>query len=162
MKNELFVCADMAIDIWNLLTTEKIESKIMAGNVQIDILSGSTLKTYLTNINHVWLLAQISPSFWIPLETTGGHIVQPSMLNFHLYNTGVMFDNPKQYKDFDANRKAMFASMNEAASLVDHFNELYGGKPTTPEATEYMGRMKQKLDDCERLVSKVTASLQRR
>ena len=162
MKNELFVCADMAMDIWNLLTTERIASRIVAGNVEIDILDGSTIKSYLSNINHVWVLAEVSPSFWVPLETTGGYIVEPFMTGFRLYNTGVIFENPKQYKEFDANRNAMFQSMNEAASMVNRFNDLYARKPTTPEAAEYMGRMKQKLDDCEQLVSKVTASMQRR
>ena len=88
--------------------------------------------------------------------------MEPSMVDFRLYNSGVVFENPKQYKEFDANRNAMFDSVKEAAAMVDRFNEQYAGKPTTPEATEYMGRMKQKLEDSVRMVEKVAASLARR
>jgi hypothetical protein len=162
MGNDLFVCVDMTMEVWNLLATAGIRSKLMAGNVQTDITNGSTFRNYLAGMNHAWVLAEVSPALWIPLETTGGYIVDPSMQNFHLYNMGVMFENPKEFKEFSVSRKAMFDTWNDMASMVDHYNRLYAEKPMTTEAVEYTGRMKQKLEDCEHLIAGVTVSLQRR
>lgn len=162
MGNDQFVCVDMAMDVWNLLATAGIKSKLMAGNVQTDITNGSTFGSYLAGMKHAWVLAEVSPALWIPLETTGGYIVDPSIQNFHLYNMGVMSENPKDFKEFNVSRNAVFDAWNETASMVDHYNRLYAGKPMTTEAVEYTGRMKQKLEDCEHLIARVSVSLQRR
>gem|GEM_PF-3059989 len=162
MLNDSFVCVDMAIDIWNLLETAGIKSRLMEGNVKTDIANGSTFIDYLGGIDHAWVLAEVSPSLWIPLETTGGYIVEPSIQDFRLYNIGVMFENPRELKDFNVSRKAMVDAWKETASMVDNFNRLYAGGPMTTEAAEYTGRMKQKLEDCEHLIARVTVSLQRK
>lgn len=154
-----FVCVDMAIDVWNILATKGIKSKLMIGNIDKDISTERSLMKYLGNMTHAWVLAEVSPSCWIPLETTGGFIVEPSKTNYRHYNKGTIFDNPKQCKDFEDYRKAMFDSIREFIVIQKNYNQLYAGKPITRETTEYIGRMKQKLDDCEDLIEKVTGLL---
>ncbi len=162
MGNDFFVCVDMATDVWNLLVTAGIRSRLMVGNVGADIAAGNTIKEYLARMSHAWVLAEVSPSLWIPLETTGGYVVEPSKPNFKLYNRGSMFENPKGFKEFNTSRSAMFDTCNGTAAMTDTFNRQFAGKPVTMETTEYTGRMKQKFDDCERLLEKVTALLQQR
>lgn len=160
MRNDLFVCVDMAMDVWNQLTTAGIRARLMVGNVETDISAENTIREYLSRMNHAWVLAELSPALWIPLETTGGYIVDPSKPNFNLYNVGVMFENPKGFKEFNTSRSAMFETCNETAAMADTFNRHFAGKPITMETTEYTGRMKQKFDDCDRLLEKTTSLLQ--
>jgi hypothetical protein len=160
MKNNFYVCLDMAMDVWNILSTMGIRAKVMVGNAGKDISSDGTMKDYIGGMNHAWVMAEVMPSLWIPLETTGGYIVEPSMRNYHFYNKGTAFDSPRQCKDFNSNRTAMFETINEIPPMLDNFNRNYAGKPITAETTEYVGRMKQKLDEVEGLMQKVTASLQ--
>ena len=159
MSNEFFICVDMAMDVWNLLATAGIKSKLIVGNVQDDIEYNNTVSKYLSNINHAWVVAEVSPSTWIPLETTGGGIIDPSMANFELYNKGILFDNPKELKEFNGSRDALFNTCNETVSMQSHFNQSYAGKPISTESIEYIGRLKQKVNDCEQLVIKVTSRL---
>lgn len=162
MSNEFFVCVDMAMDVWNLLATAGIRSRIVVGNVQTDIAEGSTVRRYLSALNHAWVVAEASPTAWIPLEITGGCIVESSMLNYHLYNKGIAFENPKECKEFNTARTAMFDTCNESVTLQDTFNRSYAGRPVSNESIEYIGRMKQKANDCEHLFEKVTSCLQAR
>jgi hypothetical protein len=162
MGNDMFVCVDMAVNVWNMLATSGIRSKLMVGNTERDITHEGTIVKYVSSMNHAWLLAEVSPSTWIPIEATGGYIVEPSKPNFELYNKGTAFENPKSFKDCNTSRTAMFETCNETNSMREDFNRLYAGKPITAESTEYVGRMKQKLSDCENLIGKVTAYLQYR
>lgn len=162
MDNDFYVCVDMAVNVWNMLATFGIQSKLMIGNVERDITQENTIIRYLSTMNHAWVLAEVTPSTWIPLETTGGYIVEPSMPGFELYNKGLAFDNPKDFKDCNVSRKAMFETCNETVTMRNNFNQLYAGKPVSAEGMEYIGRMKQKLSDCEQLLGKVTAYLQGR
>ena len=160
--NDFFVCVDMAMDVWDLLTAAGIPARLMVGNVQTDITQSPTITKYLATMHHVWILAEVSPSTWIPLETTGGYIVEPSIPNFRLYNMGAMFENPKEFKDFTESRKSMFATCKQIAPMQAEFNRLYAGRPVTGESTEYTGRMMQKIDDCKGLVGRVATYLSRR
>lgn len=162
MDNDFYVCVDMAVNVWNMLATFGIQSKLMIGNVERDITQENTIIRYLSTMNHAWVLAEVTPSTWIPLETTGGYIVEPSMPGFELYNKGLAFDNPKDFKDCNVSRKAMFETCNETVTMRNNFNQLYAGKPVSAEGMEYIGRMKQKLSDCEQLLGKMTAYLQGR
>ncbi|MCE5244327.1 MAG: hypothetical protein LLF99_14150 [Desulfobacteraceae bacterium] len=162
MSNEFFVCVDMAMDVWNLLATSGIRSRIVVGNVQADIAEGNTVRRYLSTLNHAWVVAEVSPTAWIPLEITGGCVVEPSMLNYRLYNKGIAFENPKECKEFNTARTSMFDTCNESVTLQDNFNRSYAGRPVSNESIEYIGRMKQKANDCEHLFEKVTSFLQAR
>jgi len=90
--DDVFDCDNMAQDVWNMLKTKGINSKLVLGNVDhFGPLS-------LDDVNHVWLIAEISPEEWLAIETTGGFIVY-SDDNDRYYN-GYFFSNPKNYRDF--------------------------------------------------------------
>lgn len=92
---DLFVCFDMAIDVWNMVKTKGINATLIVGNVKKDI-------TDIKQANHVWVVAEVSPDTWIALETTGGFLVCPDLTVCSRYNPryfiGSHFNNPRDLK----------------------------------------------------------------
>lgn len=99
---DLFVCADMAIDVWDIVETQGIHAIIKVGNVNRDI-------NTIQEANHAWVMAEIKPNQYVALETTGGYLVcdTPSFcsVNNDRYLFGWKFDNPKDFKDNIDKRK---------------------------------------------------------
>jgi hypothetical protein len=95
--SDMFVCAQMAQDVWNMVETQKINAIIEVGNVDKDA------KT-IQEANHVWVLAEISPGHWLAMETTAGYVVcdDPSIcaVNNPRYYYGWNFNNPKELQDY--------------------------------------------------------------
>ena len=89
--NDLYVCGDMASDIWDMLKAQGINAKINVGNVDKDI-------TDIKDANHAWVLAEVAPNQYLALEATGGYSVQ--LTNNPRYYTGWSFYNPKQLKNY--------------------------------------------------------------
>lgn len=87
----VFVCGDMACDVWNMVVTKGIAAKIQVGNVERQI-------TSLHEANHAWVLAETSPGSWLALETTAGRVVGPDEND--KYYSGWSFANPKEFKDY--------------------------------------------------------------
>lgn len=89
---DLFVCSDMALDVWDMLKAQGIDALIKVGNVdkKIDNLADS---------NHAWVLAEVSPASYLALETTGGYAVLQN--DNPLYYWGWTFDNPNKFKRFE-------------------------------------------------------------
>jgi hypothetical protein len=96
-KEDMFVCADMAIDVWNMVETQGIHAIIKAGAVDKDI-------TELRNVNHAWVMAEVAPDEWIALETTGGFLVCPvqplCLKNNTRYYSGWNYASPKEFKEY--------------------------------------------------------------
>jgi hypothetical protein len=94
--NDLFVCGDMATDVWNMVETQGINSVLYIGNVEKNI-------SKIEDANHAWVLAEISPNHWLALETTGGYVVcnYSDICPVHnpLYYHGWRFTSPKEMKD---------------------------------------------------------------
>lgn len=88
-KHDFFVCSDMALDVWNMLKAQGINSLIQIGNVK-------TRAKDITETDHAWVLAETSPGHYLALETTGGYAVRDNPL----YYEGWSFDNPREYKRF--------------------------------------------------------------
>lgn len=158
--NQFFVCVDMAMDVWDLLETAGIKARLMVGNVQTDIIQSDTVEKYIATMNHAWVLARVARSTWIPVETTGGFIPQPSGWNFELYNEGEMFKNPGEFKDFVQARTSMFKTCLQIAPLQATFNQSYAGKPVTGKGAEFTGRIMQKVSDCKDMVGRVQKYLE--
>ncbi len=95
-SSDMFVCGDMATDVWNMVETQGINAVISVGNLDRDI---STIK----DANHVWVLAEISPNIWLALETTGGFAAcsDPKIcpVDNPRYYKGFRFGTPKELKD---------------------------------------------------------------
>lgn len=88
---DFFVCSDMALDVWDMLKAQGIDALIQIGNVQ-------TRAEDITKANHAWVLAEVSPGYYLALETTGGYAVWRT--DNPLYYEGWPFDNPREYKRF--------------------------------------------------------------
>ncbi len=89
--NDVFDCDNMACDIWDMLIARGINAKIAIGNVKQEVNS-------IDDVNHAWVMAEVSPGEWLAIECTGGYLVYSSDNNLYYY--GIFFNNPKQLRDF--------------------------------------------------------------
>lgn len=88
---DLFVCSDMAAEVWNMLKARGISAVIAVGDIEksIDDIVKST---------HAWVLAEVAPGEYLALETTGGRVVTRS--ENPLYYRGWSFESPAKIKDY--------------------------------------------------------------
>jgi hypothetical protein len=93
----MYVCAQMAQDVWDMVETQKINAIIKVGNVTQNI-------NKIQESTHAWVLAEVAPGEWIAMETTGGYLVcdDPSIcvVNNPRYYTGWTFNTPKELQDY--------------------------------------------------------------
>ena len=102
---DLFVCADMAIDVWNMVETQGINAEIAVGNVD-------NPDADWTEYDHAWVLAEVAPDTWLALETTGGYVTYKDG-----YYTGYSFENAREFKEY-------LELMKEYKAQIDRINEL--------------------------------------
>lgn len=88
---DMFVCADMAAEVWNMLKAQDISALIVVGNLNRPI-------TDITKCTHSWVLAETGPGEYLALEATGG-VVKPWNTNPEYYR-GWTFDTPAAEKDW--------------------------------------------------------------
>ena len=86
---DLFVCSDMASEVWNMLKAQGINAVIAVGNIDTRIAD-------ILDSNHAWVLAEVAPGERLALETTGGRVVPES--ENPLYYRGWSFDSPAELK----------------------------------------------------------------
>jgi len=87
--SDLFICSDMASEVWNMLKAQGISAIIVVGNKDTAI--GDILLS-----NHAWVLAEVAPGEYLALETTAGRVVTES--ENALYYRGWTFDSPADLK----------------------------------------------------------------
>jgi len=104
-KYDLFVCADMAIDVWDMVETQGINAEIAVGNAD-------NPNANWTEYNHAWVLAEVSPGKWLALETTGGYATYDKN-----YYSGYFFRNPREFKRY-------LELMKEYNAHIDGINDL--------------------------------------
>ena len=85
----VYDCDNMAADIWNQLITLDINAVIAIGSLDYII-------TDVTQTNHAWVMAEVSPGEWLALEATGGRIVQKS--ENPRYYVGWILETPADYR----------------------------------------------------------------
>ncbi|HJX32116.1 MAG TPA: hypothetical protein VJ624_09755 [Thermodesulfobacteriota bacterium] len=90
-ETDFFVCADMAVDVWNMVKTKGINARIAAGNVDKPHADWK-------EFNHAWVVAEAAPRKWIALETTGGNLVSRNK-NKNYYR-GYFFTSPRELKEY--------------------------------------------------------------
>jgi hypothetical protein len=97
---DMYVCAQMAQDVWDMVETQGITAKIEVGNVSEKVLT-------IHDATHAWVLAEVTPDQWVALETTGGFLVCPDTnycaLNNPLYFYGWDFATPKDLQTYLSN-----------------------------------------------------------
>ncbi len=116
---DIFVCGDMASDVWNMVRTKGINAKIRIGDVENDI--SSVLQS-----DHAWVVAEVSPGKWLALETTGGYVVYGNQNK--RYYQGHAFSNPKQLKQYSELLKLLRAFVlreKKARESYNQFVEVY-------------------------------------
>ena len=90
--DNIYVCGDMACDVWDMVQNVGINAKISIGNVDADIKS-------LLDANHAWVLAEVIPGKWLALETTAGYVIRRTQ-NIRYYKHIHCFRNPKEFREY--------------------------------------------------------------
>jgi hypothetical protein len=112
-------------------------------------------------MNHAWVVAEAKPFTWIALETTGGYLVWGEEVNGtsleknDLYYHGLCFNTPAEFKRFIQVRTDVLKVCDESQKMIDYWNENYVGKYLTNDLSNYEGRLEQKREDCENLISEM-------
>src|SRR5664280_199428 len=144
-----FVCLDMADDVWNQLQKYGIEAKIMGGNIKENITTWN-FRQLVREGNHAWVVAKLSPTEKVAIETTAGIVITPGMENASAYFKGIQFDNPDQIKRFERLRIKKYEVCWDANELIKDWNENVVGKQQKSEETiKKQSRIEQRKQDCE-------------
>ncbi|MGD0794247.1 MAG: hypothetical protein ABR958_01455 [Dehalococcoidales bacterium] len=86
---DLFVCSDMASEVWNMLKAQNISAVVVVGDVDTAI-------TDILQSDHAWVMATVGANDYLALETTGGYTVKKS--EHPLYYRGWAFNSPADLK----------------------------------------------------------------
>jgi hypothetical protein len=86
---DMFVCSDMASEVWNMLKAQNISSVIVVGRVDVAI-------TDILQSDHAWVMATVALGEYLALETTGGYAVKKSEHPY--YYRGWSFSGPAELK----------------------------------------------------------------
>ncbi|MDQ1255298.1 MAG: hypothetical protein QG646_4577 [Euryarchaeota archaeon] len=164
-EDDIYDCDDMAQDIWNMLKAKGVNARIAAGDFEKKSTSGieggkpvhksqesgnpGKIETYnytcqdtgllnsdiIDNLTHAWVLAEVSPGYWLAVECTGGYIVYNE--EDGNYYHGLTFSNPKNYRSFlelYSNWKRQIKDYeNERAyynKLIDKYNSASNSEQT--------------------------------
>ncbi len=87
--SDIYVCVDMAMDVWNMIETRGMNAAIYIGNIDRAV-------SQITDANHAWVLAEVGPGQWLAVETTGGFTV--TQAENALYYKGWKYDTPSDLK----------------------------------------------------------------
>lgn len=124
LANDIYVCGDMACDVWNMVQKAGINAKIKVGNVKKDI-------KQINEANHAWVLAEVESGKWLALETTGGFTI-PMDKNPRYY-FGWSFTNPKKLREHVEIKHQLRAAvrkydeaLNEYEQAVRTYNSMTG------------------------------------
>ncbi len=114
---DLFICSDMASEVWNMLKAKGINARIAIG-----VTSG--IVADILQCDHAWVLAEVAPGEYLALEATGGYAITKSE-NPYYYN-GWYFDSPaglKSYNDlvreYNVRIEIIMDIHNEAVAVAD-------------------------------------------
>jgi len=113
--SDIYVCGDMAEDVWNMVITKGMNAEIMMGNVDIEIHD-------INLANHAWVVAEIGDDNWLDLEPTGGYIVHSK--DNPRYYTGWNFYNPKDFREYLELRKLYNQQLEKYNQALEEYNEL--------------------------------------
>lgn len=167
--HDQFACVDMSIDLWNQIQTAGIRAGLMAGNVGTDIsgIRGENFVQYVAQMNHAWVVAEIEPGRWLPVEATAGGIVSPMAASYSRYFSGEFFSSAGEFKRFEELRRNLFNVCSEAKQMQNNFNESFTinevrTKEAVLEAYRTRGKLEQRANDCKQLLEGVQQVLNSR
>lgn len=111
---DMFVCADMAAEVWNMLKAQGISAVIVVGNLDRPIME-------ITGSNHSWVLAEVAPGEYLALETTAGTVV-PREKN-GMYYRGWTYATPSLAKE----HQRLIREYNTRVEIVNDMNSEING-----------------------------------
>jgi hypothetical protein len=137
---DLFVCSDMAAEVWNMLKAQGITSVIVVGNKDAAV-------SDILQSNHAWVLAEVESGKYLALETTAGFSVTAS--KNPLYYRGWSFDRPADLKSYDTlvreyNVRVGFRNM--LANEVNQAADLYNNATTQAEVDKWLALYNKLLE----------------
>jgi hypothetical protein len=91
-KADLFVCSDMASEVWSMLKAQGINALIVVGDKNKAI-------SDIIQSDHAWLLAEVEPGIYLALETTAGYAIYEN--ENPLYYQGWFFNSPGDMKSYN-------------------------------------------------------------
>lgn len=128
---DLFVCSDMASEVWNMLKAQNISSVIVVGKVDTAI-------TDILQSDHAWVLATVAPGDYLALETTGGYVVKKS--DHPLYYRGWSFNSPadlKSHNDMVKEYNTRVDFRNQLNSEANKAAALYNASTNPTDTVKY-------------------------
>jgi hypothetical protein len=105
---DMFVCGDMASEIWNMLKTFGISSQLVVGSVDHNV-------SDILQSSHAWIIAEVEPNSYLAVECTGGYTVP--MSQNALYYQGWYYNNPETLKQY-------FDDVKEYNTRIEMHNQL--------------------------------------
>jgi predicted nucleic acid-binding Zn-ribbon protein len=130
-KYDLFVCSNMAAEVWNMLKAQGIASIIVVGDKDKSV-------SDILQANHAWVLAEVAPGQYLALETTGGFTVAAS--DNPLYYRGWSFDSPADltsYNDLVKEYNIRVRLRNDINDKVNEYVDKYNASSNQAEADKY-------------------------
>lgn len=139
-------CKQMSEAVWFRLTKRGVPARIAGGNVHTQCTRGG-FANYMSLADHAWVVAALSPGYWIALETTSGAIVSQKE-NPLYYTSAIYFDRPEDMYRFDGLRRTFVETHNKVAAMRDKWNEDAKGKRFTKGSELYqeLQRRAQEID----------------
>lgn len=133
--DDVYDCDNMACDIWNILKTEGINSKIAIGNVDYKIDS-------INDANHAWILAEVEPGLYLAIECTGGYIVYDNPLYYECWT----FNNPKNLREYVSLCRDYNNQIERYNDAVEEYNKLWGKYGNKKYPTNELNIIQSQLD----------------
>ena len=147
---DLFVCSDMASEVWNMLKAQNVSAVIVVGNK--DALISDILQS-----NHAWVLATVAPGETLALETTGGYAVKRS--EKPLYYVGWTFSSPADLKANNDWIKEENIRINLRNQLNDEANKALNNPTLYNKLVELRNAQETEINNLKVKISKLAAPL---
>lgn len=160
--DDMYVCGNMAQDVWDLLKARGINAKIVIGNNQKDLFTNGSIASEINDCNHAWVLAEVLQNTWLAIECTGGYVVYKS--DNCLYYHGFEFSNPKNYQKYLDLSRDYYNQHEDYVKYLSYFNNLveqYNNTSHNEQAALLSGVRvaKDTLNEKESAIQKTIAGL---
>ncbi len=170
--DDYFICADMAMDVWNIVDTKGMRALLVVGNIE-------NPDADWTAYDHAWVIVEAAPQQWIALETTGGFLVYKN--NNPNYYRGIFFEKPKDLKtnmdlrrdynneieryttsvsQYNAKVSEYNTALDSYRSLVDSYNNDYVGQNLTEAEYQDSIGVKNTIDSKQLKLVQLKAELE--
>ena len=153
----VYDCDNMAADVWNQLITLDINAVIAIGSLDYTV-------TDITQTNHAWVMAEVSPGEWLALEATGGRIVTKS--ENPLYYVGWTLETPAAYRkhnlmvrQFNTLVKVYNDIVTEDNAVIMEYNQS-GNQQTADKLMAVHNKLQELLEQYDAQLAELKAEIE--